>query len=456
MEDYVKPNLLLKDELDYELKIRSVVTDKPIEHKRKILGRLLVKERENGTDILKLVDPSFGWDTEKAEINSTIDSIKTLISDFEGPTSDSVYIRARARICHLTTRISRLNLDAAEVSGIQQKNEWYAAAMYLDADLHEKVKEPYVALQSPSTSFQNSTSAPNIQASTPVSSSFFKSTPVHKLGISFNGEPKNVLSFIERIEETAHSRHISKTDLFESASDLFSDKAIFWLRHVKASVRDWDSLISKLKADFLDSDIDDDTWRQIREKRQSKHEPVILYIAVMEGLFNRLSYRSADVTKIKYIKRGLQKEYQQRLALQDINSIEDLGKFCKRLEEADVLGLTSSSHSRQISELCYDRSNNKETDKNENKAPNNYNNNKFSNSKNKFNKNKNFDKNKDTVNADKAAASNKSDDSLCWKCGTPNHIFKYCRSKVFKKFCFKCGTPDVTTKTCNKCSSKNA
>lgn len=115
MEDYFKPNLLLKDELDYELRIRNIVTEKTVNDKRKILGRLLEKERQNKTNVLCLVDKSFDYELEKTQLGETIESIKQLIVDFEGPSTDSIYLRARARILHATKRILRLSLTETDV-----------------------------------------------------------------------------------------------------------------------------------------------------------------------------------------------------------------------------------------------------------------------------------------------------------------------------------------------------
>lgn len=41
-----------------------------------------------------------------------------------------------------------------------------------------------------------------------------KSEPVYKLGIQFDGGSKKLLSFLERVEELAHARRITKSFLF--------------------------------------------------------------------------------------------------------------------------------------------------------------------------------------------------------------------------------------------------
>lgn len=454
MDSHFRPNLLLREELDYELKIRGVFTESPVIQKRKILLRALNKERESKFDVLKLTNSDFDFQKEKDEIESTLDSIKVLISDFEGPSSDSVYLRARTRLLHLTNRILRVAFDGNEDNFSEkqrQKNEWYASAMLLDAELHEKVKEPNQFSSTPVShhdgQMESSQLSQTAHDNTPLSNQYFKPTPVHKLGISFGGDPKQVMSFIERVEETARARHIPKAELFESASDLFSEKAIFWLRLVKPALRDWDSLVEKLKADFLNSDVDDETWREIRMRKQGRNEPVVLFIATVEGLFGRLSYSPAPVTKVKYIKRGLQKEYQQRLALQDISSVDELGSSCKRLEEADVLGLCSSSRSHQVCEVNLDEPSSSRRSPNVRggEQSNHRNQNNFWNGK----KNKRLPRENNPEEGEKDKAGTKY---VCWKCSGPNHLFKDCKSNIKKRFCFKCGTPDVTSKTCSHCS----
>lgn len=65
---HLKPNFLLIQELNYELRIRGVESSRDVNDKRKILSRLLVKER--GRDIL-LTDPLFNFKTEEVAITNT-------------------------------------------------------------------------------------------------------------------------------------------------------------------------------------------------------------------------------------------------------------------------------------------------------------------------------------------------------------------------------------------------
>lgn len=42
----------------------------------------------------------------------------------------------------------------------------------------------------------------------------------------------------------------------------------------------------------------------------------------------------------------------------------------------------------------------------------------------------------------------------CWNCGAEGHSFSKCKENRKKKFCFRCGRPDVTKYSCS-CNPKN-
>lgn len=456
MEGTCKTIHLLLSELNYELRIRKVTSDRPHDEKRKILGRLWTKERQQGLDLMTLVDPSYDFNIEKVEIDASLNSIANLICEFEGSVNDSSYKRATTRLCHITLRIQRIKLVVTDENYeeiLKFKNESYATSLKLEADLHDKIiDEDCVNL--------NSTVLPSNNVNTTCNHSNScnnqKYFPVYKLGVQFDGESTKLLSFIEKVEELALSRNISKKNLFDSASDLFSGKAIFWFRHIKSSVNDWDSLILKLKQDFLQSDIDDEIWHQIRNRKQGKNEPAILFISCLEALFNRLSHQVAEVTKVKYLKLGLHQTYRDRLALIDIDSVITLGNLCKKLEENMVIPSTSMQTKNVSSlvdpELAYVSDNMSVSTERSSNC--------FSNSSSK--KNKYFSKSRNQNSTISVSNNTNSEQKstppsavICWKCKLPNHTFRSCKAKINKKFCFKCGLSDVTLKNCSNCNQGN-
>lgn len=458
MDTSFKTRHLLLPELNYELKIRDTFTEKPVDDKRKILGRLLAKEKQQGLDVLSLTDKNFDFALEQDEIETTLTSLETLINDFEGPSTDSTFLRAVSRLNHVTNRIRRIDVQSTVVNKDQAmkfKNEAYASSLKLEADLYDRVRDPDPNIQLNSSIIDPTLNNTLRQTSVVVPSSA-KSVPVYKLAIQFDGNPKNLLSFIEKVEEVAQARNVSKVNLFQSASDLFTDKATFWFRQVKANINDWDSLVAKLKKDFLASNFDDDLWNQIKTRKQGKTEPVVIYVACMEALFSRLSHNPAEITKVKYMKLGLQPEYQKRLALSDIDNVATLSTLCKRLEEADILSLASTSGSSRVcsieTELAY-ISDSKE----KNMATKNKFNSRKDQSK-KSHKNSpacNNSRHPKTSNINSVETNPQSNIINCWSCGQPNHTFRSCLASRKNKFCFKCGTQNVTSQNCPKCSGNS-
>lgn len=441
MDSNFKAAHLLIDELNYELKIRGIITNKDQSSKRKILNRLIDKERSQNIDVLTLKDSDYNFALEETQISNTLDLIQTSVSDFEGSSLDSACKRILSRLAHVTYRIQRIILDSSDPlysNIVHFKNESYVTTLQLDAELHEKIlnTNDTNTLTYTVTPSQNVTNSSNYAHIT-------KPIAVYKLGVQFDGEPKSLLNFIERVEELAEARNISKDNLFQAASDLFTGTATFWFRQIKSQVTDWNSLVNKLKLDFLPSDFDDEIWSQIKNRKQSKTEPVVIFIACMENLFSRLSKEPSQQTKIKFMKLSLQDEYRKRLALNEIDSVATLSNLCKKLEEADILSIPSTSSSMtSLNSFQESKKYNKEKQYvSKNKGPN-------------FKGNKqNFHKQKSTVEQIDSKQINKDTEPIvCWRCKQPNHTFRYCKSKDKGKFCFKCGSPEVTSKTCQKCN----
>ena len=286
MDTTFKAMHLLAEELDYELRIRGVVTKKPAEGNRKILQRSIDKDYLRPADyFLTLNDPKYSHTSEPEAITSTIVSIKELLSDFEGTTSDSLFKRLKTRITHITFRILRFKVpdEEAEVA-TDFKNETYASCLGLEAELFERVVDE--SSQSPPIT---PTVTHPLVLPPPISEP--KSIPIYKWGVTFSGESSgmSVYQFLERVEELAKARHASKVDLYASAIALFEDKALLWFRSVRSRISDWDALITALKQEFLPPDYDDILWDEMKVRVQSKSETITIFVAVMETLFSRLT-----------------------------------------------------------------------------------------------------------------------------------------------------------------------
>lgn len=470
-EETFKANHLIETELDYELLIRKLTSSRPVAEKRKILSRVLAKEKTSPDSLVILADYDFDLENEKGAIERTLLQIGEAILDFTqsgGNANDHAFLRIKSRIVHITNRVKRLLklLDIPNKVNDDQRDEltkfhseYYATCFKLEADLFEGVQ---VGEQPRVEPLQ-----PVINIPPTIVNCSRNNASVSDLNIKFNGDPKSLYSFLESITEFSQSRHITEDDLFNSAVELFSGDAFVWYRSIKSLVNNWQGLVQRLKSDFLNSDIDEDIWEQIKKRKQKNNETIALFIAHMQTLFNRLSRPPVESSRIKYIRSNLLPEYIGQFALIDIVTIEQLLNLGKKLEEAKNI-------QRQNSKIQYVSSYSNQEHRGHNKfypqSHENKSNNDFfqigspknkfgsNNSKKSYNKisNKNYAKNSSSnaVVETECHPSTSKVESVskltCWNCGGENHRFTSCTAKR-KIFCFKCGLENVKLANCPKC-----
>lgn len=230
----MKPIYLLHDELNYELRIRGIVTTKKdAVVKRKMLTRALEIEKHRN---LNLVDPDYDFETEVNTINNALDSLRTLITDFEGPETDSGYKRIRTRLIYITNRVKRIDTpeegeDKESIKGF--KDESYATCCELEALLHDKISSNILVPD------LNVSSAAVSEIVTTATQNSAKAIPVYKWNLHFSGDDNfSLKSFLVRVEELSAARKVSNEELFSSAIDLFSGSALLWFRSMRNSVHD--------------------------------------------------------------------------------------------------------------------------------------------------------------------------------------------------------------------------
>lgn len=450
-----RSNYLLDYELDYELAIRNTLTNRNVQDKRKILKRLLDKEKDIPGRKIDLDSYDFDFKVEEEGVNKSILSITEAVIDFEGTSSDGAFQRIISRIAHVMGRILRIPVpenNPGEVTNF--KNESQATCLTLESDLFDKISQPS------STPNLNTTLAPTITVAAPPCSSK-SSKPIADWDIKFSGESKSVFYFLERVTELAQARKVDDNELFESAVEFFVGNAFAWYRSIKGSVTDWASLVNLLKRDFLPADADEEVWDQIKARKQKKNESVAIYVAQMDTLFNRLSRPPAETTKVRYLKQNLNSEFLTQLALIDIVSVVQFSCLCRKLEENSYLKSKSAAVPSQVSEISIDSQcqsvdyvNDYSRSKLKNRNPNFSN--KSSNSST-FNNNNKM-RHKQHLNANNNNLCNNPNTAVvlrdplkCWNCGQLNHTFSVCKARK-KIFCYRCGNANVRVSNCPQCS----
>lgn len=440
MLEEMKPNYLLANEVTYELRIRGVNTNRDINEKRKILGRALIKEK--GRDIV-LEDPAFDFDTERAALDETLESIRSLVSDFVGPPTDSMYLRLRSRLVHATNRAKRLK-PGGDPEKVNYMDEAYATCLHLEAEL-----EDHIVVDRDAILVQPAPVNPPTVITVPSPN---KTVPIYKWDVKFDGTSKSfgVEAFIERVEELSSARGVSQEELFAGAVDLFTGKALEWWRYVKPTVNNWESLMKKLKKDFLPEDNDENLWKLIKNRKQLHSEPITLFISEMETYFRRLSTAPAERTKIKRIKKNLMPKFYEKVALTEFQSVSELAEVCRKWEEVlaprsksdelAYLGEAAQKH-KGSQKLRNYRKPNKGADCRCGKPIQHV----TSGNISPLTQNTSAEQGNN-----KPVRRNNLTPIVCWNCNGLNHTFTVCRQKR-KKFCFKCGNPDVTMATCKRC-----
>lgn len=261
---------------------------------------------------------------------------------------------------------------------------------------------------------------------------------VSRWKLQFDGE-SSVTSFLERVEELRISRNVSHDQLLRSAVELFTKDALLWYRTQK--FHSWEELVCKLKQDFQPYDYELDMWEEIRRRTQGAKERVISYVSTMENLFNRLGEnKPTEKSRVDWIRRGLLPHIQAQLSLQVADSVSELTRLSRMVEETFT----------RTQKFCPPPTNYRnllEPDLAYRKPPNS--NPSSTCSPIGFDSRNVSDVS--TSNTGIVGEVSNGNSPICWNCGKSGHRFKKC-SEPRKVFCYRCGKENVVAKNCPKCS----
>lgn len=247
--------------------------------------------------------------------------------------------------------------------------------------------------------------------------------PVYKWGLQFDGQSQSIGAFLQRVEETRRARGVTPEELFDSAVDLFSGAALVWYRSTIGRISTWGSLCLEMKIVFQSPDHDIRLQQEIFNRVQGETEHIDLFIASMEGLYGRLSTTVQEEVRLKQIFHNLNPQLQDRLALFDLTSIEQLRRLGRKAEAGRFRSTVITGSSRRVGtlepDLAYEPARWKKPQL-----------------------------------ASVDVPPKKEIRANCWNCGDVGHRHNTCQ-KEKKKFCFGCGAPDVIKPNCPKCSKCN-
>lgn len=256
--------------------------------------------------------------------------------------------------------------------------------------------------------------------------------------LTFTGEGGISLhDFLIQIPLMARADRISENTLLASAIHLFGGAAREWYIAFQHSFVTWADLVTALREQFLPDDADYMLMKKIESRMQQRNERFVLYLSNILNMFSHLRNEISEIQKIAIVKRNMLPYLADRLALTNIQSLNQLSLLCRKIE--------SIHSSRNIHDFEYPTQT-VATKPRQNKF-NNF----------ELNENPNFDISV-ISNRPEARPHPQNEETRCWNCHNNGHDYTNCHLKRLRVFCFKCGEVGQASPSCLKChpDSKNS
>lgn len=334
----IKPtdiNFLNQEELLYEIKVRGIDGTPTVNEMRNSLRSLLKLEREGHSLTIASHPYTFEEDLKSIEAKyKEIEETKKLSM------SSSKDKKVAAKLRHALGRCDRSN--AVELNERKVKSEWKIKLLLLMDSMDKTEKEPDEALEISGLQVldidsENSEDEPAANSTSveraPLGSSINQAYTSYKMEHQIFKSDMSLNAFLQQVEDLRVARNITKEQLFASAIDLFRGQALLWFRTKRSEAKNWDNLVKLLRDEYLPSDYNDKLFEEIRRRTQEPKESISAYIVVMENLFSRLTIEIKEKVKLKVILKNLAPFYHLQLGLTQIDSISQLLKLGKQLEE---------------------------------------------------------------------------------------------------------------------------
>lgn len=399
---------LLKEELEYELTIRGLppAENATVEDMRKSL-RAAIRTEDALNQSCVVDDYPYSFEQDKAALEKKVEEVEALVQGWKENRGASSMKQCKARVEFALRRVGYACPKSKEERATLRA-------------LRTKLIVAMGSMGEDDTDSEDESGRPKGTPERVVEIRDSRIPDISKWGVKFLGERTgSINAFLERVEELRRTRGVTEAQLFQAAAELFDSRALIWYRANCQRVTTWRELVAELKAEFLPVDYDDRLWEEIRKRTQGPDEPIGVYVAIMERLFDRLGSKCEEEAKLRTIRRNLAPFLQQQLGLTDVSSIQELIKL-GRMVEATRASVESfvppSARSRRTLEpdLAYIG----------------------------------------LVTSEVAAVSLRPDRTerptpRCWSCGELGHISRRCPRSVW---CLGCRTPGVQRYECPRCN----
>ncbi|CAB3246834.1 unnamed protein product [Arctia plantaginis] len=315
MSKQIKYLSLQKTELEYEVEIRGEVPADNVQDLRKqIIKQIKTLPSE---DILEShLDTAVDIKGAKDSLLKLKNNIQSLKTKYD----KNLYSRTENLAHHIYHRLNRIQpVTSDDASNFK--------------DCLQKLQVFYKDLASFFAATPTKTSIESEDIPVPsVSVTCDRGIAAELARLRFDGK-SCVRAFIQEVEERIKARDIKPNRVLAFATEIFTGDALHWFRSIRDSIDNWDQLAGCLKRDFTKFDYDYRLMNEIRLRTQGESESIIVYLAIMEGLFSRLSKVFSDEEKLEILLHNIRPCYANTLACSpQIKTISDLRTTCRNYE----------------------------------------------------------------------------------------------------------------------------
>jgi hypothetical protein len=160
--------------------------------------------------------------------------------------------------------------------------------------------------------------------------------PISRWGVKFSGDDNvTLIDFLRQVAMLANSEQVTEDSLLKKAGHLLKGTALEWYMSSAHRFKKWKHLVRGLKEAFLPEDNDYFVLQECERRQQLKSETFEIYLAKMNRLFDGLSYVISEKSKLSILKQNIKPAHKIGIAMLDIRSVEDLRRYCRRLDGLD-------------------------------------------------------------------------------------------------------------------------
>lgn len=435
MDRTIKYLNLTKPELVYEVSIRGVEPKDRVEDLRSQIIKLVSNYPAD-----EVLDSCYEVEIDLTEIKQTLCKVGCNLDSLEQRFSKPLFERTKTYLNHVFYRVERIHKPVIpELSqAYTQVDKLFAEYLVrFDKFVSQSEVPKFVTVDPPSVKIANSDSDVDCPLVQPLKSDAIKvicdrNSSTEILKNKFDGK-SCVRAFITRVEELRKARGVADSKMLCLAPEFLIGDALHWFRSVKDGISSWSDLLECMREDFDVFDFDYRLMAEIRARSQGEDENITIYLAIMHGMFARLSKVVPESERLELILHNIRPCYAGVLAnCSYISTIGELREVCKNFERINARYANFKEPSNCNSSLAPEF----------NYVPKKDVKNKFTN----------------------RVASLGQNKFQCFKCGEKGHTVNTCpkckggSSSSFKSpyRCYRCGLQGYTITNCPKCSPNKA